>query len=118
MCGKWLASERVETDRPRTGIFINQLEMSNNYLFSSSALLFYEKIYHFCKKKKQKKKLMLVTFFSAHGFRPGQSLFGCSFHLVLLRVKLITRCVTCMYHHFVYLSLFNLNKNSLQSVLD
>jgi len=70
MYGKWLASERVEIDGPRTGIFINQLEMSNNYLFSSSALLFYQKIYHFCNKKK-KTKLMLVTFFSAHGFRPG-----------------------------------------------
>jgi len=70
MYGKWLASERVEIDGPRTGIFINQLEMSNNYLFSSSALLFYQKIYHFGKKKK-KTKLMLVTFFSAHGFRPG-----------------------------------------------
>lgn len=54
MYGKWLASERVEIDGPRTGIFINQLEISNNYLFSSSALLFYQKIYHFCKKKKKK----------------------------------------------------------------
>lgn len=71
MYGKWLASERVEIDGPRTGIFINQLEMSNNYLFSSSALLFYQKTYHFCKEKKKKTKLMLVTFFSAHGFRPG-----------------------------------------------
>lgn len=72
MYGKWLASERVEIDGPRTGIFINQLEISNNYLFSSSALLFYQKTYHFCKEKKKKKtKLMLVTFFSAHGFRPG-----------------------------------------------
>lgn len=65
MCGKWLASERVETDRPRTGIFINQLEMSNNYLFSSSALLFYEKIYHFCKKKTKKKVDVGDFFFSS-----------------------------------------------------
>lgn len=56
MYGKWLASERVEIDGPRTGIFINQLEMSNNYLFSSSALLFYQKTYHFCKEKKKKKQ--------------------------------------------------------------
>lgn len=69
MYGKWLASERVEIDGPRTGIFINQLEMSNNYLFSSSALLFYQKTYHFCKEKKKKNKVDVGDFFFSPWFQ-------------------------------------------------
>lgn len=57
-------------------------------------------------------------FFSAYVFVPGLSMLGFSLDLVLLKAELLTRFITCMYHHFVYLSLFNLNKNSLQSVLD